>query len=938
MFDNENSFFSEFLFEILERGETIDIRPDEVSYLLDKDIPDDELVIRKQERFFTIKSGTVIADFALPYICCSDCAPINFMIPKIPVSLSLLVDIYCIGDEPIEHEFNVSPIDGIIAVEQTVPGVNIINNRLSIDGTLFPDEMIGIPIQFSVNDQETNCQITVRRQPNVDFAVPASPVDNTAVSFAPVGDLEPGYIYSWDFGDGNTSSEQEPTHTFHPPFNGQFKTAVTLTVTPPNGACPRIIQKSIGFTEFDVSITRTEFCENDPIFAFNIAPDGNPDIQGIGVTPDKKGFDPSIGPDGSPYDITLYGNIIASMTVHATIAAGQIKYRIGSNELRVGIDSDHVDTYTWSFIYNELNVIQPVQSTDNKLTVSMSSFDEIASGEEVLIRVHMTNSGTCDNVTREIKFTIPDRVTPTISLTPDTLCSNDRRNHPFTLLNFSAQPILSGADPGIDNTSTPPTFNAQQAGAGTYTITAPGATPINVIVTDPPTADMTITISQDGATFSLLAETSGNIDQLRWRFENANIGTQLIPDIVDNANPTVSYSSLGTGWKAAKITLIVKTDPCKEVGVSETISRPQNVQVDIQPKIYCIKDKRNYPFSITPSEATPTIEINGTVVGNSFVPSSLPSGDNDVIVNGNIAYTLNIVKGQVVASIAGSPPNKKGQLILNANVTEDHNAPYSVEWKLYKNNNFEVAITEEQGETFSKSLIALGYVPGDTVNVVMAVTNVCGTNELSGSFAIPKQSNDDVIIVNPGDTGGNDTSSCHSVSDAFLQQDSSTLASIIKTEATNITSTQLGILNNLKTLLTDSINSLDDTLTGKFNPNVIPMLDTILKDLKAAILRSQNSELSNRVNVLSAVYEIAFRTYLNIIRCQDPAALESLEINTISQLLEGHFDPTNKNSFVAKQIKIDANNDLKVFIEDVLNQKNISVIPWSSIEIVMASL
>ena len=75
-----------------------------------------------------IPNGTVIADFALPYLCCSDCAPINFIVPKEPVSLSLPTSVHCIGLIPTgisTYEFTVSPIDGVIATVGTIPGVTI---------------------------------------------------------------------------------------------------------------------------------------------------------------------------------------------------------------------------------------------------------------------------------------------------------------------------------------------------------------------------------------------------------------------------------------------------------------------------------------------------------------------------------------------------------------------------------------------------------------------------------------------------------------------------------------------------------------------------------------------------------------------------------------------------------------------------------------------
>ena len=34
-------------------------------------------------------AGAVIADFYLPYLCCSDCSPVQFVIPQIPPNFSV---------------------------------------------------------------------------------------------------------------------------------------------------------------------------------------------------------------------------------------------------------------------------------------------------------------------------------------------------------------------------------------------------------------------------------------------------------------------------------------------------------------------------------------------------------------------------------------------------------------------------------------------------------------------------------------------------------------------------------------------------------------------------------------------------------------------------------------------------------------------------------
>jgi hypothetical protein len=57
-----------------------------------------------------IANGTVIADFYLPYLCCSDCSPVQFTLPKAPVTLA--VKMACTNSDGIA-EVTVTPKNGI---------------------------------------------------------------------------------------------------------------------------------------------------------------------------------------------------------------------------------------------------------------------------------------------------------------------------------------------------------------------------------------------------------------------------------------------------------------------------------------------------------------------------------------------------------------------------------------------------------------------------------------------------------------------------------------------------------------------------------------------------------------------------------------------------------------------------------------------------------
>ncbi|MGG6229318.1 PKD domain-containing protein [Tenacibaculum sp. SDUM215027] len=125
---------------------------------------DENEVISENE---TLKN-TVVADFSLPYMCCSDCAPVNFIIPKEPPFLSLPVSTICLKKD-IEMDpliFTVRPIDG--EVKANVPegvesGVYLDpeDEKWKIDVIKIDKSLLGKSIKFMVNDEPTDCELIV---------------------------------------------------------------------------------------------------------------------------------------------------------------------------------------------------------------------------------------------------------------------------------------------------------------------------------------------------------------------------------------------------------------------------------------------------------------------------------------------------------------------------------------------------------------------------------------------------------------------------------------------------------------------------------------------------------------------------------------------------------------------------------------------------------
>ena len=112
--------------------------------------------------------GTVIADFFLPYICCSDCSPIQYVLPKDPLNFNVAVGLTNADDNAV---ITVSPIGG------TAPYQIKVNNQAYVDlsgdfqlsagnytlilrdslGTVSDPQQISIPAHLALGTPNYEC-------------------------------------------------------------------------------------------------------------------------------------------------------------------------------------------------------------------------------------------------------------------------------------------------------------------------------------------------------------------------------------------------------------------------------------------------------------------------------------------------------------------------------------------------------------------------------------------------------------------------------------------------------------------------------------------------------------------------------------------------------------------------------------------------------------
>jgi PKD repeat protein len=300
-----------------------------------------------------IPNNTVVADFALPYLCCSDCAPVNFIIQKPPAWLRLEKDKICLGQNT-EIRFEVSPEDGEIKSDPEVPGMTVENKTITFDPAAFPNDLFGKPIRFTVNQQVIEAELTVFKPIQVDFRTSESPASKTIITFIPFGDID-GAEFLWNFGDGtDETDEQKPTHEFKLPVNEDNKVVVTLTVTAANGVCKATVEHGIQFEEVKVTINLDgrDFCvRNENGIPFSIEPEGaNATIEGNGVVKDADGrfvFVPAVAGVGEHTFKVNGEDSELKVTVHAAPVAAFEPKQV-ENQLILENQSTNASAFVWS--------------------------------------------------------------------------------------------------------------------------------------------------------------------------------------------------------------------------------------------------------------------------------------------------------------------------------------------------------------------------------------------------------------------------------------------------------------------------------------------------------------------------------------------------------------------------------------------------------------
>lgn len=380
----------------------------------------------------SIRNPKVIADFSLPYICCT---------PKAVVKLSLPASAICAEASPIP--FTVSPMNGIVKAS-VGSGVKLINGQYFFDPKAVEEQYRGQEITFTVNGKPTDCSIKVVSQPEIKIEVvnvyyPEGESVITELHLKVSGDGFENYTYSWDFLNNghfitrNPDASGNVSYTF---YNLEPKNIPTVKVNVSGNGCTENIAIEDWYdAPVSLSLPSTVICSRAKAIPFKMFPEsgtirayvGTEEVKNV-IIPSENGYSFHPGYVGS----TLYGQYITftvdykatncrirvipppSVNLNYTVdypangSAGTI--------INIAVSGDYATDYfyEWDFLGNGAYT-NPEPIVNGKISYQYTSLDL---NKIPVIKVKVTGGGCTQNIDIKDWYDVPVR----LSLATEIIC------------------------------------------------------------------------------------------------------------------------------------------------------------------------------------------------------------------------------------------------------------------------------------------------------------------------------------------------------------------------------------------------------------------------------------------------------------------------------------------------------------------------------------
>lgn len=251
--------------------------------------------------------------------------------------------------------------------------------------------------------------VNVQPAPTADFTFPASSCENSPVSFTNTSVLSSGSFsgWNWDFGDGNTSTVQNPTHPFTPA--GIYN--VTLISTAVSG-CADTITHSLNIDASPVaSFTQSNPCSVDSIQFTSTSTIGSGSITGWNWTFGDGGTSTLTNPSHLYASAGVY--TVSLMVQSAIGCADTVTRTINVALLSAGFTDNGPACQNVAVNFNDTSLFDATTSITNwnwnfgdgnTSTLQNPSHPYNAGGAYIVQLVITTASGCIDTVTHTVNI------------------------------------------------------------------------------------------------------------------------------------------------------------------------------------------------------------------------------------------------------------------------------------------------------------------------------------------------------------------------------------------------------------------------------------------------------------------------------------------------------------------------------------------------------
>ncbi len=234
---------------------------------------------------------------------CADTAEETLNLTPVEFSIEGGVTEFCEDDEST-YPLTLSPEGGDlsgegISEEAFVPGQVLLDNAADKE----------VVLTYAVEGQTAEIRVRVFAVPEPAFSAELIRHTDTAALFRFTNETTNGASYRWDFGDGQTSTQESPEHAYE---TGGEASTFTVTLTAENGPCGASISRTVSIepVTFRLLAETTDFCGDDETaYGFETIPEGGV-ISGPGIV------------DGQfrPADVDLAGRRSNTVTISYKLA------------------------------------------------------------------------------------------------------------------------------------------------------------------------------------------------------------------------------------------------------------------------------------------------------------------------------------------------------------------------------------------------------------------------------------------------------------------------------------------------------------------------------------------------------------------------------------------------------------------------------------------